>query len=59
MGRANDKLARIQDTYVAHATTIWLESLERSLVQMKEYQVFIHDGCHVKLLTKLRVPERS
>lgn len=38
MGRANDKLARIQDTYVAHATTIWLESLERSLVQMKEYQ---------------------
>lgn len=39
MGRANERIARIQESYVAHATTSWLESLERSLAQMKEYQV--------------------
>lgn len=38
MGRANENLARKQEAYVAHATTTWLESLERSLAQMKEYQ---------------------
>ena len=38
MGRTNERIARIQETYTAHATTGWLESLERSLVQMKEYQ---------------------
>ncbi len=32
-------MGRIQETYVANATTSWLESLERSLAQMKEYQV--------------------
>lgn len=39
MGRANERIARIQENYTAHATTGWLESLERSLAQMKEYQV--------------------
>jgi hypothetical protein len=39
MGRANENLARKQDAYVAHATSTWLESLERSLAQMKDYQV--------------------
>ena len=39
MGRTNERIARIQETYVANATTNWLESLERSLAQMKEYQV--------------------
>jgi hypothetical protein len=39
MGRINERVARIQETYMAHATTTWLESLERSLAQMKEYQV--------------------
>ena len=39
MGRANERVGRIQETYVANATTSWLESLERSLAQMKEYQV--------------------
>lgn len=29
----------MQETYVADATTTWLESLERSLAQMKDYQV--------------------
>lgn len=39
LGRANERLARVQETYVASATSSWLEGLERSLVQMKEYQV--------------------
>ena len=39
MGRTNERIGRIQETYVAEATTSWLESLERSMVQMKEYQV--------------------
>ncbi|KAF2422073.1 BAR-domain-containing protein [Tothia fuscella] len=38
MGRANESIARRQETYVANATASWLESLERSLAQMKEYQ---------------------
>jgi hypothetical protein len=38
LGRANERLARVQETYVAAATSSWLEGLERSLVQMKEYQ---------------------
>ena len=39
MGRTNERIGRIQESYVANATTSWLESLERSLAQMKEYQV--------------------
>lgn len=39
MGRTNERIGRIQETYVAHATSSWLESLERSLAQMKDYQV--------------------
>ncbi|KAF2263900.1 BAR-domain-containing protein [Lojkania enalia] len=38
LGRANERLARVQETYVSSATTTWLEGLERSLAQMKEYQ---------------------
>lgn len=38
MGRANERVAAIQDTFVGEATTSWLESLERSLAMMKEYQ---------------------
>jgi len=38
MGRANERVAGIQEHYVADATTTWLESLERSLAMMKEYQ---------------------
>lgn len=40
MGRANERIARIQETYVINSTNSWLESLERSLAQMKEYQVW-------------------
>ena len=38
MGRSHERLARAQETLIVGATTSWLESLERSLVQMKEYQ---------------------
>lgn len=38
LGRANERIARMQETYCANATSSWLESLERSLVQMKEYE---------------------
>jgi hypothetical protein len=38
MGRTNERIARNQEVYVANATNCWLESLERSLVMMKEYQ---------------------
>lgn len=38
MGRANETVAGIQDQFVADATTIWLESLDRSLAMMKDYQ---------------------
>ncbi len=39
MGRANERLAGIQEHFAADATAIWLESLERNLAMMKEYQV--------------------
>lgn len=39
MGRANERVAAIQETFVTEATNTWLESLERSLAMMKEYQV--------------------
>jgi len=39
MGRANERIAGIQEHFVADATTTWLESLERSVAMMKEYQV--------------------
>jgi hypothetical protein len=56
MGQANEKIARVQDSYVAAASESWLESLERSLAQMKEYQVGeftslgIHGSCHANVL---------
>ncbi|KIX10536.1 uncharacterized protein Z518_01619 [Rhinocladiella mackenziei CBS 650.93] len=37
-GRTQERLARVQEAYIASATSCWLESLERSLVQLKEYQ---------------------
>jgi hypothetical protein len=39
MGRANERISAIQESFVCDATTSWLESLERSLAMMKEYQV--------------------
>ncbi|KAI0977298.1 BAR-domain-containing protein [Xylaria arbuscula] len=38
MGRSNERIAGLQEGYVAHATSYWLEGLERSLAMMKEYQ---------------------
>lgn len=37
-GKTQERLARVQENYIADATASWLESLERSLVQLKEYQ---------------------
>ncbi|EOD47709.1 hypothetical protein GTA08_BOTSDO09300 [Neofusicoccum parvum] len=37
MGRAQERLARAQETLLADSTSSWLESLERNLAQMKEY----------------------
>ena len=38
LGRSNERIARLQENYVQRATASWLEGLERSLAQMKEYQ---------------------
>ncbi|KAJ5378778.1 hypothetical protein N7509_011897 [Penicillium cosmopolitanum] len=37
-GRTEERIARIQENYIGQATSSWLESLERSLTQMKDYQ---------------------
>lgn len=37
-GRAQERIARHQDTFVSKATNGWLEGLDRTLVDMKEYQ---------------------
>lgn len=37
-GQANERIARFQDTYASNATSSWLEALDRSLAQMKDYQ---------------------
>ncbi|KAI1332004.1 BAR-domain-containing protein [Xylariaceae sp. FL0255] len=58
MGRGNERIAGIQETYAAHATSYWLEGLERSLAMMKEYQAarkklenrrLTYDSCTAKL----------
>lgn len=38
LGRANERIARMQETYVANTTSTWIEGTERTLTQMKEYQ---------------------
>jgi hypothetical protein len=37
LGRANERIARIQENYCTNATKSWLESLERSMIQLKDY----------------------
>ncbi|KAI9722097.1 MAG: hypothetical protein M1828_004911 [Chrysothrix sp. TS-e1954] len=37
-GQANEKVARLQETYATSATDTWLASVERGVAQMKEYQ---------------------
>jgi hypothetical protein len=60
MGQANEKIARIQDSYVTASTECWLESLERSLAQMKEYQVALLSVCLYETFTDVcRLPEKS
>lgn len=38
LGTANERISGIQESYVANATSSWLDSTERSLAMMKEYQ---------------------
>ncbi|CAK7567121.1 MAG: hypothetical protein SEPTF4163_005083 [Sporothrix epigloea] len=38
LGRANERMASAQEQYVSDATATWLESLERNLAMLKEYQ---------------------
>ncbi|KAJ5735940.1 uncharacterized protein N7483_001065 [Penicillium malachiteum] len=38
LGRTEERIARVQESYITQANSSWLESLERSLTQMKEYQ---------------------
>lgn len=45
LGRTEERVARIQEGYIAQATSSWLESLDRSMTQMKDYQV----GCLLTL----------
>lgn len=37
-GQANQRVARLQDSFAQNATSSWLEACERSLAQMKDYQ---------------------
>ncbi|KAJ5573670.1 uncharacterized protein N7459_008097 [Penicillium hispanicum] len=37
-GRTEERIARIQENYITQANSSWLESLERSMTQMKDYQ---------------------
>jgi len=50
MGRANERISAIQESFVSEATNSWLESLERSLAMMKEYQARQIHVCSRQLL---------
>jgi len=39
VGQVNERIARLQETYGAQASSSWLATLERSMAQMKDYQV--------------------
>ena len=47
-GRAQERVGRAQEVYATQATSTWLETLEKSLAQMKEYQV---GSPHLQLLS--------
>ncbi|KAJ5908522.1 hypothetical protein N7495_001204 [Penicillium taxi] len=37
-GRTEERIARAQESYIAQANSSWLECLDRSMTQMKDYQ---------------------
>lgn len=45
MGQGNERVAGIQETYIAQASSYWLEGCERNLAMMKEYQVSLPQRC--------------
>ena len=59
MGRTNERIARNQEVYIANATNGWLESLERSLVMMKEYQASTLRAYYMRLLTSAGCPKEA
>lgn len=52
-GQANQRVARLQESFAQNATSSWLEACERSLAQMKDYQVSIQRHNHLPSVTKL------
>lgn len=42
MGRTQERISRMQETYVSQANLSWMESLDRSVAQMKEYQASVN-----------------
>ena len=46
IGRSNERIGRIQEGYISKASSTWLDSLERSVAQMKEYQVCLINSWH-------------
>ena len=60
MGRSNERIGRIQEGYISKATSSWLDSLERSVAQMKDYQVRFLEKCYAPCRTYCyRLPGRS
>ena len=61
MGRSNERIGRIQEGYISRASSSWLDSSERSVAQMKEYQVGSTDFADLVVvdLTWCRLLERS
>lgn len=39
LGRANDRMGSFQESFATDAATLWLDSIERNLAMMKDYQV--------------------
>ena len=59
IGRSNERLGRIQEGYITKASSSWLDSLERSVAQMKEYQVILLEFASCTLLTLPGCPQET
>lgn len=59
LGRANERIAGIQDSYVDCANATWLDNLERSLAMMREYQVCQSVASTICPLTRVERPQEA
>lgn len=63
VGRANERISDIQNSYVDDVSTSWLQHLERSVTMMKEYQVRRTDpsssGHHPLTLASTGCPQEA